>query len=188
MKTSACLLSLAALITMQVPASAQEGFPLEPEVPYVPTPDHVVEEMLKIADVGGDDVLYDLGCGDGRIIIAAARRFGTKGVGIDIDPVRIEESRRNAEEAGVADKIMFWEGDLFEADISRATVVSLFLLTAVNLRLRPRLFGETRPGTRIVSHNFSMGEWEPDKSVDVRGEYSTHTVYYWVVPANVSGT
>jgi SAM-dependent methyltransferase len=135
-----------------------------PEVPYVPTPEEVVAEMLRMADVDQDDVLYDLGCGDGRIVITAAKELGCRGVGIDIDPVRIQESRINASNAGVSDRVEFFQMDLFEADISQATVVTLYLLSKVNLRLRPKLFRELKPGTRVISHDFSMGEWTPEKT------------------------
>ena len=173
-----------------------------PEVPYVPTPEKVVAEMLKMADVGKDDVLYDLGCGDGRIVITAAKELGCRGVGIDIDPQRIKESQKNAIKAGVSDKVEFLQMDLFDADISQATVVTLYLLSKVNLRLRPKLLRELKPGTRVVSHDFSMGAWEPDNSSVVQEKFDyipfhdsrlvddywdKHTVYYWIIPANVTG-
>jgi SAM-dependent methyltransferase len=174
-----------------------------PEVPYVPTPEKVVAEMLRMADVNQDDVLYDLGCGDGRIVITAAKERGCRGVGIDIDMTRIQESRVNASNAGVSDKVEFLHMDLFEADISQASVVTLYLLSRVNLRLRPKLFLELNPGTRVVSHDFSMGEWNPEKSIVIEDKvdyvpfqdtrfvddyWNKHTVYFWVIPANVSGT
>jgi SAM-dependent methyltransferase len=148
-----------------------------PDVVYVPTPEAVVDEMLRVANVGPKDVLYDLGSGDGRIPITAARRFGTRGLGIDIDPQRVREARDNAERAKVADKVRFVEGDLFELDLSEATVITLYLLPALNLRLRPRLLA-LKPGTRIVSHDFSMGDWEPEKVIEVGHK----TVYFWRVP------
>ena len=151
-----------------------------PDVVYVPTPPKVVDAMLKAAEVGPDDVLYDLGSGDGRIPVTAARRWGTRGVGIDIDPQRIREANRNAEQAGVTDRVKFVEGDLFEADLSEATVITLYLLPALNLRLRPTLL-ELEPGTRIVSHAFDMGDWEPEQTIDVDGA----TVYRWTVPETV---
>ena len=147
------------------------------DVPFVPTSETVVDEMLTLAGVGPRDVVYDLGCGDGRIVIAAARR-GARGVGIDIDPKRVQEAKQNAREAGVADKVEFREGDLFQADIADATVVTLYLLSSVNLKLRPKLLKELRPGTRIVSHAFDMGDWAPLETRSVAGT----TVYYWVVP------
>jgi SAM-dependent methyltransferase len=149
-----------------------------PDVVYVPTPEAVVDEMLRVAKVGPQDVLYDLGSGDGRIPITAARRFGTRGLGIDIDPQRVREARANAERAKVADKVRFVEGDLFELDLSEATVITLYLLPALNMRLRPRLLA-LKPGTRIVSHDFSMGDWEPEEVLTV----GYKTVYFWTVPA-----
>jgi SAM-dependent methyltransferase len=151
------------------------------DVPYVPTPPEVVDEMLRLAEVGPDDLLYDLGSGDGRIVIAAAERFGTRGIGIDIDPERVEEANANAETANVTDLVEFREQDLFETDFSDATVVTLYLLSEVNLRLRPRLLQDLDPGTRIVSHAFDMGDWEPEAVVDVEGR----TVYVWTVPETV---
>jgi len=158
------------------------------EVPYVPTPYDVVEEMLRIADVGKDDVVYDLGCGDGRIIIMAAEKMGARGVGVDIDPQRIEESRENAIKAKVTDRVRFLHQDLFEANISKATVVILYLTSDVNLKVRPKLLRELKPGTRVVSNDFDMEEWEPDKTLDVTSDYESYTIYYWIVPANVTGT
>lgn len=158
------------------------------DVPYVPTPTEVVDEMLRLVDIKPGDILYDLGCGDGRIVVTAAKKFGIKAVGIDIDPVRISESNQNAAEARVTDKVRFIEGNLFEADFRDATVVTMYLLTSVNLRLRPKLLAELRPGTRLVSHSFDMGEWEPDETSVVKTSYDDERhVYYWVVPANVTG-
>jgi ubiquinone/menaquinone biosynthesis C-methylase UbiE len=148
------------------------------DVPYVPTPDKVVERMLEIAQVGPNDVVYDLGSGDGRIVIAAARKHGARGVGIDIDPDRVREARDNARSAGVSERVEFREGDLFKANLSEATVVTLYLLSSVNLQLRPKLLSELKPGTRIVSHAFDMGDWKPIRTEKV----GTSTVYYWVVP------
>lgn len=173
-----------------------------PEVPYVPTPEEVVVEMLKMASVDKDDVIYDLGCGDGRIVITAAKELGCRGVGIDIDPVRIQESRINAANAGVSEKVEFFQMDLFDADISQATVVTLYLLSKVNLRLRPKLLRELKPGTRVISHDFSMGEWKADNSATIQEEvdyvpfqnspliddyWDKHIVYFWIIPANVTG-
>ena len=158
------------------------------DVPYVPTKPEVVAEMLRMAKVGQKDILYDLGCGDGRIVITAAQLYGTRGVGIDIDPDRIKESTENAAKAKVAHLVKFIQGDLFEADFHEATVVSLYLRTSVNLRLRPRLFAQLRPGTRVVSHNYAMDTWKPDNSSVVMVNGQTHNVYFWVFPANVSGT
>ncbi len=148
-----------------------------PDVPYVPSPDDVVEAMLKMANVQKNDIVYDLGCGDGRIVIGAAK-LGARGVGVDINPERIAEANRNAKAAGVTQRVRFIEGDLFTAPISEATVVTLYLLPSVNLKLKPRLLAELKPGTRIVSHSFDMGDWKPQKTQELNGRY----IYYWVVP------
>ena len=150
-----------------------------PDVIYVPTPQPVVDAMLELAEVGPDDILYDLGSGDGRIPVTAAKEFGIRAVGIDINPARILEANANAEEAGVTDKVTFIEGDLFEANISEATVVTLYLLQSLNVKLRPKLLSELRPGTRIVSHAFDMAnEWEPEETREVDGAM----IYLWTVP------
>lgn len=150
-----------------------------PDVPYVPTPPAVVDVMLATANVTKDDVVYDLGCGDGRIVIAAAQKYGARGVGVDIDPERIKEAEENAQRAGVANRVRFLEQDLFQTDIREATVVTLYLLPDINLRLRPKLLKELKPGARVVSHNYDMGDWKPEKVIDVNGR----KVYYWVIPA-----
>jgi SAM-dependent methyltransferase len=152
-----------------------------PDVPYVPTPPSVVDAMLELAQVKKGEVVYDLGCGDGRIVIEAAKRYGARGVGIDIDPQRVEEARENAKAAGVADRVQFRQQDLFETDFREANVVTLYLLQAINLRLRPILLKQLKPGTRIVSHAFDMGDWEPKETVNVNG----YTAYLWVVPEKV---
>jgi SAM-dependent methyltransferase len=151
----------------------------QPDVIYVPTPRAVIDEMLRIAKVRADDVIYDLGCGDGRIVITAAQEYGARGIGIDIDPQRIREANENARQAGVTDRVRFLNEDLFEADISQATVVTLYLLESLNEKLRPKLLRELRPGTRIVSHDFKMGDWEPEQAIEMNG----HRVYFWTVPA-----
>jgi predicted O-methyltransferase YrrM len=148
------------------------------DVPFVPTPDNVVEAMLRHAKVTKDDVIYDLGSGDGRIVISAVKQTGARGVGVDIDPQRIREANENAKAAGVTDRVRFVQGDLFTADIREATVVTLYLLPDINLRLRPKLLKELRPGTRIVSHNYHMGDWKPNAQETI----GYHTVYFWVVP------
>lgn len=150
-----------------------------PEVRYEPSSPEIVLAMLKLANVGRNDMVYDLGCGDGRIVIAAAEKFGARGVGIDIDPDRIKEAEENARQAGVSGRVSFRNEDLFEADIREATVVALYLLPSVNLRLRPKLWRELKPGTRIVSHSHDMGDWPPEKEIEVQG----HTIYYWTIPA-----
>jgi ribosomal protein L11 methylase PrmA len=152
-------------------------------VPYVPTPHEVVRAMIALAEVKSGDVVYDLGCGDGRIVIAAVKMPGVRGVCVDIDPERIQESRLNAAAVGVADRIRFVRGDLFDVPIGDATVVMMYLLPQINLRLRPRLLGELRPGTRIVSHAFSMGDWKPRREVEVGEPPLNAPVYLWIVPA-----
>ncbi len=151
------------------------------DVPYVPTPQPVVDAMLEVAKVGKNDVLYDLGSGDGRIVNTAAQKFGTRGVGIDINPERIQEANDNAQKAGVTDRVKFVQQDLFTTDFSEATVVTLYLLPEVNVKLRPKLLNDLKPGTRIVSHAFDMGEWKPEQTLTVDGK----TIYYWVVPEKV---
>jgi hypothetical protein len=173
----------------QAEPSQQAEKPAEraPDVIYVPTPHEVVEEMLRLTKIGKDDVLYDLGSGDGRLVIAAAQKYGARGVGIDIDPERIRESDENARKAGVQGRVQFLQQDLFQTDIREATAVTLYLLPALNVKLRPKLFGELRPGTPIVSHDFDMGDWAPDKSLEIKGPTRTHQVYFWRIPANVAG-
>lgn len=156
----------------------------EVDVPYVPTPDDVVAAMLNQAQAGPGDIHYDLGSGDGRIVISAVRDFSVdRGVGIDLDPVRNQEANENAERAGVADRVEFFEADIFEFDFSEATVLTLYLLPEVNVKLRPRILNELAPGTRVVSHAFTMGEWESDAVETIGGR----NIYYWVVPAKVEG-
>jgi ribosomal protein L11 methylase PrmA len=145
---------------------------------FVPTPNEVVDTMLKMAGVTKQDTVYDLGCGDGRIVITAAQKHGARGVGIDIDPERVKEATANVRKAGVADRVNIVRGDLFEADISSATVVTLYLLTDLNLKLRPKLLRELKPGTRVVSHAFAMGDWKPERTTDVSGT----SVYLWRIP------
>jgi ribosomal protein L11 methylase PrmA len=157
---------------------AEKSAPRSPDVIYVPTPPEVVEEMLKIAKVKKGDVLYDLGSGDGRIPVAAAKKFGIRAVGIDIDPERIREANENAKKAGVEKLVTFRNEDLFKANFREATVVTLYLLPDLNVKLRPRLWNELKPGTRIVSHQFDMAEWKPEKQVDLNGR----TIYFWTIP------
>jgi SAM-dependent methyltransferase len=160
------------------PALAQAQPKLD--VPYVPTPQNVVDKMLDIGKVGKDDVLYDLGCGDGRIVITAAKERGARGVGIDLNPQRISEAKANAESAGVTDKVKFMVGDLFKANFGEATVVTLYLLPDVNRAIRPQLWKQLKVGTRVVSHDFDMGpEWPPQKVEQVGHK----TIYYWTITA-----
>ena len=156
-----------------------------PDVVYVPTPQVVVDKMLEMAKVGKNDVLYDLGSGDGRIVITAAEKFGTKGTGIEIDPKLVKQATANAEKAKVSDRVQFLEQDLFQTDISSATVVTLYLLPELNLRLRPTLLRTLKPGTRIVSHDFDMGIWKPERVERVKGPRREHIVGLWVVPEKV---
>ena len=159
------------------PAARAQGF----DVPYVPTPFVVVEEMLRLANVKADDFVMDLGSGDGRILIAAVRKYGARGVGVDLDPDRIAESVYNAELYGVSDRVAFHLADLFKFDIAEASVITMYLLPSVNIKLRPRLL-RLKPGTRIVSHDFDMEDWVPDQKSTIR-----KNVFMWIVPAQVDG-
>jgi SAM-dependent methyltransferase len=172
---------------VSISAAQESKQPLRaPDVPYLPTTEPAVQAMLKLAGVKSGDIVYDLGCGDGRIVVAAAKDFGARGVGIDINPERIAEARANAKKAGVEDRVRFEEADLFTADIHEATVVTLFLLNSVNQRLRPKLQQELQPGTRIVSNTFEMGDWKPDKEATVEGvdegAYFSRKLYLWTIP------
>jgi len=150
-----------------------------PDIAYIPTPYDAVEAMLQLARVGPDDVLYDLGCGDGRLLIAAARRWGTRGVGIDIDAACLQLAQQQAQDAGVAQLISLQQGNLYESDVSAATVVALYLLPHLNVRLLPRLLQQLRPGARIVSHQFDMGDWEPDQMLQLPSSQEESTIYVW---------
>lgn len=172
----ATVICLAAVVVVAEPSQQPRR---QPDVIYVPTPDEVVEAMLDLARVKSTDVVYDLGSGDGSIPILAAKKYGARGVGIEINPVLIKESVENAREAGVSHLVKFIEADLFESDIREATVVTLFLLESLNARLRPKLIAELRPGSRIVSHEFGMGDWRPEKSIEV----VRRMVHLWTVPA-----
>src|SRR5215472_7462158 len=157
----------------------------QPEVPYVPTTNDAVKAMLTLADVKKTDIVYDLGCGDGRIVIAAAKSYGAHGVGIDINPERIREATANAKKEGVEGLVRFEQNDLFKADFRDATVVTLFLLPKVNLRLRPRLLRELKPGTRVVSNTFDMGDWklEREQTLDGETDYGlSHKFFLWIIP------
>ena len=164
--------------TAQAPAATRQAPPLrEPDVIYVPTPQNVVEAMLKLANVTSSDVVYDLGSGDGRIPITAAEKYGARGVGIDINPERIKEANANLAKSKAGDKVRFLNQDLFETDLSPATVITLYLLPSLNQKLIPKL-KQLKPGTRIVSHSFDMGsEWPPEKTEDVQGRM----IYYWTI-------
>ena len=174
-------LVIAAMFAPSALPQAQTGqAPLRtPDVIYVPTPQNVVEAMLRMANVKAGDVVWDLGSGDGRIPITAVQKFGaTRATGIDIDPQRIKEANENAQKAGVTDKVKFLNQDLFTSDFKDATVITLYLLPSLNEKLRPKLLAELKPGTRIVSHAFDMGDWKPEKTETVDGR----TIYYWTIP------
>lgn len=178
---------LAGMLCASVLAAQTAKPKRSPDVPYVPTTEPAVEAMLKLAGVKKTDVVYDLGCGDGRIVIAAAKVYGARGVGIDINPERIQEARANAKKAGVEHLVRFEENDLFDANISDATVVTLFLLSNINLKLRPKLLKDLKPGTRIVSNTFDMGDWKPEREATVGNDddfdsYLSHHLYFWTVP------
>jgi ribosomal protein L11 methylase PrmA len=174
----AAALAFAAPFTAGAQAQRQPAAPT-PDVIFVPTPQDVVEDMLRLANVRKGDVLYDLGSGDGRIAITAARRYGIKATGIDIDPQRIREATENAKKAGVTHLVEFRQENLFTADFKDATVITLYLLPDLNVKLRPKLWNELKPGTRIVSHQFEMGAWKPEKKLESNGR----TIYFWTVPA-----
>ncbi len=174
-------LSFAIIAALVAPSSAQQAAPAplrSPDVIFVPTPQEVVDAMLKLAKVGASDVVYDLGSGDGRIPITAARTYGARGVGIDIDPQRIREATENLKTAGMADKVRFLNQDLFTTNISEASVVTLYLLPSLNLKLIPKLNAELKPGTRVVSHAFDMGDAKPISTQNVNGR----TIYFWTIP------
>jgi cyclopropane fatty-acyl-phospholipid synthase-like methyltransferase len=172
MRLSIVLLAAASLFAQTRPALRP------PDIHYEPSEPEVVTAMLKMANVTNRDVVYDLGCGDGRIVIAAAQKYGARGIGIDIDPARIAEAKENAKAAGVTDKVTFREQDLFTSDFKEATVVTLYLLPSLNQKLMPKLKAELKPGTRIVSHAFDMGpEWPPEKKEEVEGK----TIYFWTI-------
>ena len=181
MRLPTIVLSFAMIAVLTAPSSAGQAAPAalrSPDVIYVPTPQEVVDAMLKLANVTEADVVYDLGSGDGRTPITAARTYGARGVGIDIDPERVKEANENLRTAGVADKVRFLNEDLFTSDISEATVVTLYLLPSLNLKLVPKLNAELKPGTRVVSHAFDMGEIRPEQTQNVNGR----TIYLWTVP------
>lgn len=171
-------LPFAGLWLPALPLYAQEAGRPRLDVPYVPTPMEVVHRMLEIGEVGPRDMLYDLGCGDGRIVVTAAKERGARGVGIDIDPERIAEANASARKAGVKNRVQFRRGDLFKANLAPATVVTLYLLPQINRRLRPQLWRQLKPGTRVVSHAFDMGEeWPPERTEQVE----SRTIYAWTI-------
>ena len=175
---------LGGTVTVRAQDEAGSDAPIKKDVPYVPTPQPVVDRMLEMAAVTKDDVVYDLGCGDGRMVVTAAKKYGASGVGVDIDPQRIKESNENAKSAGVTDKVKFSIKDLFTMEFGEANVLTMYLLPDVNMKLRPKILSDMKPGSRIVSHSFDMDDWKPDAEDEVDGS----TIYYWVVPAQVEGT
>jgi SAM-dependent methyltransferase len=188
--TSSKAVLLAAMVALSIahpgwaqPVSAVNGAALRaPDVPYEPSHPAVVAQMLKLGRVRAGELVYDLGCGDGRIVITAAKELGARGVCVDIDPQRIAEARENAARAGVADRIRFLNRDLFQTDIADADAVMLFLWPSVNLDLRPKLLRELKPGTRVVSHWHDMGDWKPDEVVRMRVRGRVHPIYLWTIP------
>ena len=181
MRFAKAILCLTLVLGLVPVAGAQENKPLrEPDVIFVPTPQAVVDAMLKMAGVHKGDVVYDLGSGDGRIVVMAAKEYGVKGIGIDINPQRIAEANANATQAGVTNLVAFRNEDLFEADIHEASVVTLYLLTSLNLKLRPKLWHDLKPGARVVSQTFDMGDWKPEREDEVEG----HNIYLWRIPEN----
>jgi hypothetical protein len=188
-RIAARVVRLACALLLIVPAGPRAA----DEVPYVQTPQNVVEAMLELAGVRGNDFLIDLGSGDGRIVITAAQKYGTSGVGVDYDNYLIKESTDKAAKAGVTERARFLKEDIFEADLSAATVVTMYLLPEFNLRLRPKLLAELRPGARVVSHDWDMGEWAPDAQIEVPapekkvGLRKASTLYLWIVPAQLAG-
>jgi hypothetical protein len=183
-------LSIATLIIMgvgiagprgaiSIPVSAQSAPAVKPDVLYVPTPQHVVDAMLEAARVKESDVVYDLGSGDGRIVISAAKQYGARGVGVEIDPELVKQATETATRAGVADRVRFVTGNIFDTDVRDATVVTLYLLQSLNERLRPKLVRELKPGARVVSHVFNMGpEWPPEKTVEI----GPNRIFLWTIP------
>ena len=166
------------LLAVSVPTTVPAR---ELDVPYVPTPQAVVDKMLELADLKSGEVLLDLGSGDGRIPITAAKKYGVQATGVDLNPVRVTEANENAKRERVTDKVTFKEQDLFETDLTQADVITMYLLTRINMKLRPQLM-KLKPGTRIVSHSFSMGDWQPDKTVRIDGR----DVYLWIVKENTT--
>jgi hypothetical protein len=183
----------AGVIVVLLSAAVAPAYAAAGSVPYVPTPQAVVDRMLEIGKVGPQDYLIDLGSGDGRIIVTAAKKYGAHGFGVDLNPTRISEANENARKAGVTDKVAFYERNLFETDLSQASVITMYLLPRVNLELRPKIL-DLKPGTRIVSHDFSMEEWKPDlhEEMEAKDKYGgsggRSDIYLWIVPAKVAGT
>jgi hypothetical protein len=186
MRQLTLLLGFVLLLLSGRGAHAQEPSP-KPDIFYLPTPQRLVDVMLLMAEVKKDDMLYDLGSGDGRLVITAAKRYGARGIGIEIDPKLLELAKRNAARANVQDKVEFRQADLFQSNFQDATVITLYLLDTLNERLRPQIFAQVKPGTRIVSHAFHMGEWLPDAERKLTIQGKPYEAFFWVVPANISG-
>jgi SAM-dependent methyltransferase len=184
MRTLGALVAVVAMATACSERPPRTG----PDILFVATPEAVATEMLRLADVKAGDVVYDLGSGDGRLVIAAAREFGARGVGVEIDASLVQDSRERAAAAAVGDRVRFLWQNLFDTDIAPATVVTLYLNDDVNRRLRPKLLRELSPGTRVVSHDFNMGEWPPDRTLRVRAGDRDHEIFLWAIPAVVEGT
>jgi len=178
---------VAAMLSASLALAQNAGRFRKPDVPYIPTTETAVKAMLELADVKSSDIVYDLGCGDGRIVIAAAKSYGARGVGIDIDPVLVREAKKNARQAGVEKRVEFREQDLFQANFREATVVTLFLLPAINKRLLPQLEA-LKPGTRIVSNTFEIGDWKPVKEIVAKEDpgddyyFGSRRLFLWIVP------
>src|SRR5437763_839395 len=177
-KAVSCVLLLS--LTQAVAAQSQQGV-RQPDVIYVPTRQAVVDAMLTVAKVKTGDVVYDLGCGDGRIVVSAAK-LGARGIGIDIDPDRVAEANQNVQRNGVGDRVKILNQDLFTTDFSDASVVALYLLPSLNLRLRPILWKTLKPGTRVVSHDFDMGDWKPEQTLNVDGS----SIFYWTITPDLA--
>ena len=177
-KAVSCVVLLG--LTQAVAAQSQQGL-RQPDVIYVPTRQAVVDAMLKVANVKAGDVVYDLGCGDGRIVVSAAK-LGARGIGIDIDPERVAEANQNVQRNSVGDRVKILNQDLFTTNFSDASVVMLYLLPTLNLRLRPTLWKTLKPGTRVVSHDFDMGDWKPEQTLSVDGAQ----IYYWTITPDLA--
>ena len=178
------ILRRAALVLVVALAGGCAGTPTgSPGILFVPTPERVGIEMLKLAGATKDDVVYDLGSGDGRLVIAAAREFGARGVGVELEAKLVQDSRESALKAGVADRTQFLWQDIFQTDVAPATVVALYMSPELNMKLRPKLLRELRPGARIVAHDFDMGDWRPARTLRVQVPTRVHALHLWIVPA-----
>lgn len=184
---SIAALSLSIGLSTTVAQTPPTPLPIKPDVPYVPTPQNVVDAMLNLANVTSNDVVYDLGSGDGRLVLTAVQQFGATGVGVEINPGLVQRSQASAAKLGIGNRATFLQQDLFQTDFRNASVVTLYLLPKINVQLRPKLLSDLKPGSRIVSHAFGMGDWKSDRTILVNDGGRPRSVYLWVVPANVSG-